>query len=74
MTIQTAAMLTVTIYFLSQYPEVLRRLRQEIFEKVGGERRPTFDDVREMKYLRAVLNGGQNSILIQMHQMLIELS
>ena len=50
-------MMTVTVYFLSQYPAVLNRLRKEILEKVGSNRRPTYDDIREMKYLRAVLNG-----------------
>ncbi|EKM59240.1 uncharacterized protein PHACADRAFT_249546 [Phanerochaete carnosa HHB-10118-sp] len=52
----TAITLTVAIYFLSQHPEVLRRLRQEILEKVGPSRRPTYEDIREMKYLRAFIN------------------
>nr|BAL14713.1 cytochrom P450 [Phlebia brevispora] len=52
----TAGMMTVTVYFLSQYPNVLKRLREEILEKVGPINRPTYDDIREMKYLRAVLN------------------
>ena len=50
-------MMTVTVYFLSQYPNVLRRLREEILAKVGPTNRPTYDDIRDMKYLRAVLNG-----------------
>ena len=54
---QTAAMMTITVYFLSQYPDVLKRLRDEILERVGPTRRPTYDDIREMKYLRAVING-----------------
>ncbi|KAJ3512958.1 hypothetical protein NLJ89_g3229 [Agrocybe chaxingu] len=36
-------------------PEVLRRLREEVLSKVGPNRRPTYDDIREMKYLRAVI-------------------
>ncbi|KAF9459406.1 CYP63 cytochrome P450 monooxygenase-like protein [Collybia nuda] len=52
----TAAALTFVIYFLSMYPEVNVRLRQEILEKVGPTRRPDYDDIREMKYLRAVIN------------------
>lgn len=51
-------MLTIAVYFLSQYPEVLRRLREEILEEVGPSRRPDYDDIREMKYLRAVINGN----------------
>jgi len=33
------------------------RLRQEVLTHVGPTSRPTFDDIRDMKYLRAVLNG-----------------
>jgi len=40
------------------HPSVLARLREEILRHVGPTRRPTYDDVREMKYLRAVLNGS----------------
>ena len=55
--LQTAGTLTIVIYFLTQHPDVLKRLREEILSKVGPSRRPTYDDVREMKYLRAVING-----------------
>ena len=54
---QTAGTLTFTIYRLSQHPDVFKRLRAEILNKVGPSRRPTYDDLRDMKYLRAVLNG-----------------
>jgi hypothetical protein len=40
------------------YPAVFTRLRAEIVERVGCERRPTYDDIRDMKYLRAVINGA----------------
>ena len=43
---------------LAEHPEVLRRLRQEILEKIGSQRRPTHDDFRDMKFLRAVINGA----------------
>lgn len=56
----TAATLTFIIYFLSIYPDVLARLREEILSKVGHTRRPDYDDVKEMKYLRAVINGISN--------------
>ncbi|KAI3618141.1 alcohol dehydrogenase [Moniliophthora roreri] len=52
----TASILTFTVYMLSQHPKIFRRLREEIFTKIGSSRRPTFDDFRDMKYLRAVLN------------------
>ncbi|KAJ3521221.1 hypothetical protein NMY22_g12406 [Coprinellus aureogranulatus] len=52
----TANSITWAVYMLSQHPEVLRKLREEILEKVGETRRPTFTDMKDMKYLRAVIN------------------
>ncbi|KAI9066444.1 cytochrome P450 monooxygenase pc-3 [Trametes sanguinea] len=52
----TAAALTFGVYLLCQHPAVLKRLREEIFEHVGPTRRPTYEDIRNMKYLRAFLN------------------
>lgn len=57
---QTASTLTSAIYLMAMHPDVLRRLREEILEKVGPTRRPSYDDIREMKFLRAVLNGVYN--------------
>jgi hypothetical protein len=53
----TAITLTALIYLLTQHPETLQRLRKEILQVVGPSRRPTYDDIREMKFLRAVING-----------------
>ncbi|KAG1790441.1 cytochrome P450 [Suillus plorans] len=52
----TASTLTSVVYLLAMHPEFLTRLREEIISKVGLTRRPTYDDIKEMKYLRAVLN------------------
>ncbi|PPQ86757.1 hypothetical protein CVT25_012402 [Psilocybe cyanescens] len=52
----TASTLTFIVYMLAEHPEALRRLREEVLEKVGAQRRPTYDDFRDMKYLRAVIN------------------
>ncbi|KAI0823758.1 cytochrome P450 [Trametes gibbosa] len=52
----TACTLTFAIYRLAEHPDVLKRLREEILSIVGPTRRPTYDDVRNMKYLRAVIN------------------
>ncbi|KAJ6618635.1 cytochrome P450 [Mycena sp. CBHHK59/15] len=52
----TASLLTFTIYMLAEHTNVLSKLRAEILSKVGALRRPTHDDFRELKYLRAVLN------------------
>ncbi|KAL4245150.1 cytochrome P450 family protein [Abortiporus biennis] len=52
----TAATLTFAVYRLTQHPDIVRRLREEILSKVGSSRRPTYDDIRDMKYLRAFIN------------------
>ena len=39
------------------YPEIRLRVRKEILDKVGPLRRPDYDDIKDMKYLRAVING-----------------
>ncbi|RDX53656.1 cytochrome P450 monooxygenase pc-3 [Lentinus brumalis] len=52
----TAAALTFGVYLLCQHQHVLKRLRDEIAQHVGFSRRPTYDDIRNMKYLRAFLN------------------
>lgn len=53
---QTANLITFAVYLLAEHPEVRARLRREIHEQVG-DRRPTFEDIRGMRFLRAVLNG-----------------
>ncbi|KAF8585530.1 cytochrome P450 monooxygenase pc-3 [Ramaria rubella] len=52
----TMATLTFAIYCLSQHPSVFAILRDEILKEVGSNRRPTFDDVKNCKFLRAVIN------------------
>jgi hypothetical protein len=42
---------------LSTSPEVTARLREEIMTFVGPSDRPTYDNIKQMKYLRAVING-----------------
>jgi len=42
---------------LIEHPEVEQRLRQEISEKVGSGRSPTVQDIKELRYLKAFLNG-----------------
>lgn len=43
---------------LAEHPKIVERLREEIMEFVGPDKVPTFEDMREMKLLRAVLNGN----------------
>ncbi|KAF8893047.1 cytochrome P450 [Infundibulicybe gibba] len=52
----TACTLTFATYMLSEHPHIADRLRAEILKVVGKTQRPTYDDVREMKYLRAFIN------------------
>ncbi|KAG1800354.1 cytochrome P450 [Suillus plorans] len=52
----TASTLTSAIYLLAMHPEILSRLREEIISKVGPIRMPTYGDIKEMKYIQAVLN------------------
>ncbi|THV04324.1 cytochrome P450 [Dendrothele bispora CBS 962.96] len=52
----TASLLTFSVYVLAQRPDVYARLKAEISDKMGFSRRPTYEDTRDMKYLRAFLN------------------
>jgi cytochrome P450 len=52
----TASLLTSAIYSLSQHPQVAEKLRKEIIDKVGLARSPTYEDIKDMKYTRSVLN------------------
>ncbi|KAI1192466.1 cytochrome P450 alkane hydroxylase [Nemania serpens] len=52
----TAATLSWAFYQLSNYPDKYRRLRQEILDVVGRKRAPMYDDLKNMIYLRHVLN------------------
>ncbi len=49
--------MTFAVYLLCLYSNVFKKLRAEIMEKIGPKGTPTFEDIRTMKYLRAVING-----------------
>jgi cytochrome P450 len=53
---QTASTLTFATYMLTQHPDIARRLREEILNTVGRGR-PTFEQMKQMKFLRAFING-----------------
>ncbi|KAK7000276.1 cytochrome P450 [Favolaschia claudopus] len=50
----TAALLTFTVYMLAEHPQVLSKLREEILREIGQTARPTYNNFRDMKYLRVV--------------------
>ena len=55
---------------LSEHPDIEKRLRQEIFDKVGRTGRPRYDQMREMKYMRAFLNGMYSQFCIDQNVLL----
>ncbi|KAH9894448.1 cytochrome P450 monooxygenase pc-2 [Cubamyces lactineus] len=52
----TASTLTFVVYLMCLNPNAFKRLRQEVLETCGPTEMPTFDGVKKMKYLRAVIN------------------
>ncbi|QRW11477.1 cytochrome P450 family protein [Ceratobasidium sp. AG-Ba] len=52
----TASMLTFAVYLLAMHPEVMDRARNEVLETVGETAVPTYEQIKQMRYLRAVLN------------------
>ena len=52
----TACTLTFSVFALAEHPAVLERLRREVLDVVGPTHRPTYEHIREMKYMRAFIN------------------
>jgi cytochrome P450 len=52
----TASTLSWVMYEISRRPEIVAKLRQEILEVVGADATPTFENLKNMPYLKAVLN------------------
>ena len=52
----TASLLTSVWFMLANRPDVWRQLQREIDESLDVGERPTFEKLKDMKYLRAVLN------------------
>jgi len=52
------------MYMLSEYPNIAKRLREEVMELVGAERPPNYQELYSLKYLRAFLNGKRIGVLI----------
>jgi len=52
----TASLLSFACYLLAMHPDVMKRLRQEVLAQYGPTGLPTYDDLKNIKYLRAVLD------------------
>ncbi|OLL22780.1 Cytochrome P450 52A13, partial [Neolecta irregularis DAH-3] len=52
----TAATLSWVFYELARNPLVFLTLKNEIVERLGTDTIPTYDDIKEMKYLQNVIN------------------
>jgi cytochrome P450 len=52
----TAATLSWTLYELARYPVVFAKLRAEILHVIGPTRKPSYEDLKNMKYLNHALN------------------
>lgn len=56
----TAALLSNLVWELPRHPAMLARLRLEITEIVGDDEEiPTYEQLKSMKYLRAIVNESQ---------------
>ncbi|KAK7422209.1 hypothetical protein QQX98_001732 [Neonectria punicea] len=52
----TACTLSWALYELSRHPQVVAKLRAELLQTVGPTRTPTYEDLKNMPYLKAILN------------------
>ncbi|KAF5367302.1 hypothetical protein D9757_010082 [Collybiopsis confluens] len=52
----TACLLTYVTYFMAIYPDVAKRLRAEVLERCGPSGDITYEQLRSLRYMRAVLN------------------
>lgn len=54
----TASLLSICFHQLARHKDVWAKLRQEIIEKIGN-RKPTYEDIKSLTYLRYVLNESK---------------
>lgn len=57
----TASLLSNVVWELARQPEIMERLRTEITEIAGTDidEVPTYQQIKDMKYLRAIINESQ---------------
>jgi Cytochrome P450 len=54
----TAAALSWLFYELAYRPDIYTRLRSEVIDTVGIDGRPTYENLKNMKYMQCCLNEG----------------
>jgi cytochrome P450 len=54
----TACTLSWLFYELAFHPDIYRTLREEVLGTLGTDGRPTYDDLKAMKYMQWCLNEG----------------
>lgn len=52
----TAATLSWAMYELSRYPKIWAKLRREVLDVMGTQAKPTYETLKDLRYLRHVLN------------------
>lgn len=52
----TAGALSFTFQALAQHPDILRKLRLEILERLGEVKPPSYEDLKNMPYLQHCMN------------------
>ena len=52
----TAATLSWTIYELARHPQIVTKLRREVWDTVGSSKAPSYDDLKSMRYLQHVMS------------------
>lgn len=58
----TASLLAICFHQLARHKDIWHQLRQEILDNIG-DRLPTYDDIKSLKYLRYVLNESELTLL-----------
>merc|ERR1712000_409922 len=52
----TASTLSWVIYELGRHPECVKKLREEILQTIGRNQMPSYEHMKNMPYLKAILN------------------
>ena len=52
----TSGLLSFAIYYLLKNPDVVRQAQEEVDHVLGGTRRPTYEQVQQLTYVRQILD------------------